>query len=144
VTYQSPEDYLAKNAKVLSPAHVLTREPRPNGHDERTGPPRGKPIESGASKFKLVRWGESTFDPNEEWRIKHIVPMKGVGLIYGKSQSFVAMHLALSVAQGIPWAGKRVKKAAVVYLCAEGREGSLSAWLASPKRGASKARSTST
>ena len=105
---------------------MLTREPRPNGHDESNPPPRGKPIESGANKFKLVRWGESTFDPNEEWRIKHIVPMKGVGLIYGKSQSlksFVAMHLALSVAQGIPWAGKRVKRAAVVYLCAEGQGG---------------------
>jgi hypothetical protein len=79
-----------------------------------------------ANKFKLVPWGESTFDPNEEWRIKHIMPMKGVGLIYGKSQSlksFVAMHLALSVALGEAWADKRVKKAAVVYLCAEGQGG---------------------
>jgi hypothetical protein len=54
------------------------------------------------------------------------MPMKGVGLIYGRSQSlksFVAMHLALSVALGEAWAGKRVKKAAVVYLCAEGQGG---------------------
>jgi hypothetical protein len=103
--------------------------PLPNGHDREPpnrAPPIGEPIESGAKKFKLVPWGASTFDPNEEWRIKHIIPLKGVGLIYGKSQSlksFVAMHLALSVALGEPWAGKRVKKAAVVYLCAEGQGG---------------------
>jgi hypothetical protein len=122
---------------------VLTREDGPCDH----APPYGEPIERGENRFKLVRWGESTFDPNEEWRIKHIMPMKGVGLIYGKSQSlksFVAMHFALSVALGEAWAGKRVKKAAVVYLCAEGQGGFPSASLASPKRGASGARSTST
>ena len=83
----------------------------------------GKPK---ASKFKLVPWGKNTFDPNEEWRVKHIIPMQGVGLIYGQSQSFksfVAMHLALAVALGEAWAGKRVKKALVVYLCAEGQKG---------------------
>ena len=113
----------------FQPVHVLAREPAEPGReafDERNAPPHGEVRESGANKFKLVRWGESTFDPNEEWRIKHIMPMKGVGLIYGKSQSlksFVAMHLALSVALGEAWAGKRVKKAAVVYLCAEGQGG---------------------
>jgi hypothetical protein len=107
------------------PAHTLTREPaEPKAFDR--APPIGEPIESGANKFKLVRWGESTFDPNEEWRVKHIIPKKGVGLLYGKSQSlksFVAMHLALSVAQGVQWAGKRVEKTAVVYICAEGQGG---------------------
>jgi hypothetical protein len=130
VSYQSPEDYLANDARVLPPAngaHMLTREPAKSAReafDERNPRPIGEPRESGAKKFTLVPWGESTFDPNEEWRVKHVIPLKGVGLIYGKSQSlksFVAMHLALSVALGEPWAGKRVKKAAVVYLCAEGQ-----------------------
>jgi hypothetical protein len=122
VNYESPEAYLARVGAVR-----LTREPaKPNGHDESNPPPIGDPRESGANKFKLVRWGESTFDPNEEWRIKHIIPMKGFGLLYGKSQSlksFVAMHLALSVALGEAWAGKRVEKTTVVYVCAEGQGG---------------------
>jgi len=124
---QTPEDFLAQNGRRISsfqPVHMLTQEP--GAFDERSGPPRGEPIENGANKFKLVRFGETAFDPNEEWRIKHIVPMKGVGLIYGKSQSlksFVAMHLALSVALGEVWAGKRVEKTAVVYVCAEGQGG---------------------
>jgi hypothetical protein len=122
---QTPEDFLAQNGRRISsfqPAHILTRE----AFDERNPKPIGEPIESGANKFKLVRFGESTFDPNEEWRIKHIMPMKGVGLIYGKSQSlksFVAMHLALAVALGESWAGKRVEKTAVVCVCAEGQGG---------------------
>jgi hypothetical protein len=117
-------------------------EPRPVEWSEPPpdrAPPIGERIESGAKKFTLVPWGQSTFDPNQEWLVKHIVPMKGVGLIYGKSQSlksFVAMHLALSIALGEPWAGKRVKKTTVVYICAEGQGGF-------PKRvaGLTKARS---
>jgi hypothetical protein len=111
--------------------HLLKREPEKpkparETFDERNPRPRGEPIESRANKFKLVRFGETAFDPNEEWRIKHIMPMKGVGLIYGKSQSlksFAAMHLALAVALGEAWAGKRVEKTAVVYVCAEGQGG---------------------
>jgi hypothetical protein len=117
LNYKSPEDVLAVGR---------FHPPEPAVFDERAGPPHGEPIESAANKFKLVRFGESTFDPNEEWRIKHIMPMKGVGLIYGKSQSlksFVAMHLALAVALGEAWAGKRVEKTAVVYVCAEGQGG---------------------
>jgi AAA domain-containing protein len=103
--------------------------PFDEGEPAHAAPQRGVAVErgeSGANKFKLVRFGGSPFDPNEEWRIKHIMPMKGVGLIYGKSQSlksFVAMHLALAVALGEAWAGKRVEKTAVVYVCAEGQGG---------------------
>jgi hypothetical protein len=103
--------------------HVLTREDDGPRND---APPIGEPIAATGQKFKLVRFGETAFDPNEEWRIKHIMPMKGVGLIYGKSQSlksFVAMHLALAVARGESWAGKRVDKTTVVYVCAEGQGG---------------------
>jgi hypothetical protein len=102
VNYRSPEDALA--AGRFHPVHKLASEPpKANVYDERNPKPVGEARENGANKFKLVRWGESAFDPNEEWRIKHIMPMKGVGLIYGKSQSlksFVAMHLALAVAMG--------------------------------------------
>lgn len=98
----------------------------PDSGPRNDAPPIGSPFKNGANKFKLVPWGKNTFDPNEEWRVKHVIPMQGVGLLYGKSQSlksFVAMHLALAVALGEPWAGKRVRKAVVVYLCAEGQKG---------------------
>jgi AAA domain len=95
-------------------------------HEERNPPSRGDAAGRKSTKFKLVRWGETPFDPNEEWLVKHILPKQGVGLIYGNSQgfkSFVSMHLALSVAVGERWGGRRVEQAAVVYLCAEGQKG---------------------
>jgi hypothetical protein len=45
---------------------VLKREDDGPRND---APPIGNPIESSANRFKLVRFGEAAFDPNEEWRI---------------------------------------------------------------------------
>ena len=127
---ETPEEFLAKNARRISsyqPAHLLTREPtRPNGHDESNPPLRGEPIESGTRKFKVERWSEIGFDLNTEWLIKGVLPKQGVGLIYGKSQSFksfVAMHMALCVTLGRFWACKRVEKTPVAYIAAEGAHG---------------------
>ena len=91
-------------------------------HDQ--APPHGEPIEALAARFKLDDWNDIDFDPNEEWRVEDILPMRGLGLIYGKPRSFksfVAMHLALHVVLGLPWAGKCVEKGKVVYHRRRGR-----------------------
>jgi hypothetical protein len=112
---------------------------RPNGNGTHYAPPPTGPEDYGVAadspahgnrgttaKFKVERWSEIGFDINTEWLIKGVLPLQGVGLIYGKSQSFksfVAMHMALSVTLGSLWAGKRVEKMPAVYIAAEGAGG---------------------
>jgi hypothetical protein len=84
------------------------------------------PTEARPPKFNLVSWNEITFDADAEWLIKHILPRTGVALLYGQRssfKSFVAMHMAICVALGRTWAGKRVERASVVYIAAEGQGG---------------------
>lgn len=93
--------------------------------DERNPPPLGEPIMA-AALFKIERWSEIAFDIDEEYLIDGILPKQGVGLLYGASQSFksfIAMHMALSVALKRPWAGRQTEKAHVVYIGAEGAPG---------------------
>jgi hypothetical protein len=122
----APEKILERaGVRQLPPsnAHMLTRDP---ARWRDAAPPFGVPIDTPAKKFPLERWSEIGFDLNMEWLIKGVLPKQGVGLIYGKSQSFksfVAMHMALCVSTERTWAGKRVEKASVVYIAAEGATG---------------------
>jgi AAA domain len=87
--------------------------------------PPGQAIGSQAP-FKLERWDEITFDLNEEFVIDGVIPKRGVGVVYGESQSlksFVMMHTGLCVARGDDWAKRKTEKASVIYLAAEGAEG---------------------
>ena len=77
-------------------------------------------------RFIPEPWSEIAFDGKEEWLIKHILPRCGVAAIYGQSgsfKSFITGHLALCVALGRAWAGRRVTQASVVYIAAEGASG---------------------
>lgn len=63
------------------------------------------------------------------WVIKDIIPeSSGLSMIYGAPgtyKSFVAIDMALSIANGIEWHGKRVKQQPVLYVAAEGQYGVL-------------------
>src|ERR1700735_5416313 len=77
-------------------------------------------------KFSLIDWNDIRFDPDEEWVVEDVLPMRGFGLVYGKPRSFksfTALDLVLHVVLGDPWAGKRVEKSTVVYIAAEGAAG---------------------
>ncbi len=79
-----------------------------------------------ANPFKLVDWNDIEFDPNEEWRVEDVLPMRGFGLLYRKPRSFksfVALDVMIHVALALPWAGKRVEQGRVVYVVAEGQRG---------------------
>ena len=104
--------------KRYAPRRALGPTPAPEDLADfavHVGPPTGEPIDAAPATFILERWADITFDPNEDWLIKRIVPRRGSGAIYGKTQafkSFVAMHIALSVALGLAWAGRPVHKGA--------------------------------
>jgi hypothetical protein len=94
---------------------------------ERDAPPPGQPMDAAPAKtFKLEHWKNIPFDAREEWLIKRVLPRRGLAAIYGKPgsfKSFVAVHIALCVALGRSWAGRRVAAGSVVYIGAEGAAG---------------------
>ena len=64
--------------------------------------------------------------PELKWRVRHVLPTRGVAAIYGPSgsgKSFLAIDLAVSICLGNDWFGKKCKSAPVVYVGLEGSAG---------------------
>ena len=60
------------------------------------------------------------------WIVKGVLPQAGLAVIYGASgagKSFVVLDLALAIAQGRPWRGRKVRQGRVAYVAAEGADG---------------------
>jgi len=60
------------------------------------------------------------------WVVKHVIPADSIGILFGASgtfKSFVALDMALHVAHGLPWLGKKTKKSPVLFIAAEGGAG---------------------
>ena len=60
------------------------------------------------------------------WLVKHVIPADSVGMFFGASgtfKSFVVLDLALHVAHGLPWLGRRTAQGPVLYIAAEGQAG---------------------
>ena len=60
------------------------------------------------------------------WLIKYLLPADSVGLAFGASgtfKSFIILDLALHVAHGLTWCGRKTIKSPVVYLAGEGGAG---------------------
>ena len=61
-----------------------------------------------------------------EWHIKHVLPKRGLIVIYGEpgsSKSFFALDMIAHVARGLEWRGHKVRQANVAYIAAEGVAG---------------------
>jgi hypothetical protein len=89
-------------------------------------PPIGERVAPAAPKFILEPFEAIRFEASEEWLVKRIVPRQGVVTVYGASQSFksfIVSDLALCVALGRDWAGRRVMQAPAIYIAAEGAAG---------------------
>ena len=59
---------------------------------------------------------------NGNWLIKNVLPAEGLGVIFGRpgsGKTFSVMDIALHVAAGIKWRGKKVRPAAVSYVSPE-------------------------
>lgn len=60
------------------------------------------------------------------WLVKHAIPTDSIGLLFGGSgtfKSFIALDLALHVAHGLPWLGKKTQQGKVLIVAAEGGSG---------------------
>ena len=78
------------------------------------------------SKAAFVPAAQFASRQRVEWHIKHILPEKGLVVIYGdpgSSKSFFALDMVAHVARGIEWRGHRVRQSKVAYIAAEGVAG---------------------
>lgn len=60
------------------------------------------------------------------WLVKHTIPAESLGVMFGGSgtfKSFLAIDLALHVAHGLPWLGRKTKPGTVLFIAAEGGSG---------------------
>lgn len=60
------------------------------------------------------------------WLIKRVLPKAALAVLFGKSgsgKSFIALDMAMAMARGVDWRGRKVKRSRVVYVAAEGVAG---------------------
>jgi GTPase SAR1 family protein len=79
------------------------------------------------SSFHAVTWsGMDDPGPEHEWLVKNTLTRKELSMVAGESKagkSFLVLDLALSVAQGIQWFGRRTMQGGVIYQAGEGATG---------------------
>jgi KaiC/GvpD/RAD55 family RecA-like ATPase len=62
----------------------------------------------------------------QSWIVKGVIPADSIGMIFGGSgtfKSFIALDLALHVAHGRPWLGRKTQQGSVLFIAAEGGSG---------------------
>jgi len=77
-------------------------------------------------RFTLLNYGDLSNLPPLKWLVKGVLPGSGIAGIYGPSgsgKSFLCLDLAIAIAQGASWFGRRVKAAPVIYAALEGEAG---------------------
>ncbi len=77
--------------------------------------------------LRLLTLGElSAQMANVGWTIKGIIPARALGMLFGAAdtfKSFIAIDLALHIAHGLPWLGRKTRAGPVVLVVAEGGAG---------------------
>ena len=83
-------------------------------------------FDSNPHRYKLLNGSDLAQLPPLIWLVKGVLPSTGIAGIYGPSgsgKSFLCLDLAISIANGKSWFGRRVKAAPVVYAALEGEAG---------------------
>jgi len=90
--------------------------------------------DDGALKpYKLLDQDAVWSMPPVEFLIDDLIPERSFAMIYGapgSGKSFMAIDMALSVAHGVDWQGKKVKQGPVLYIAGEGMGGFSKRWRA--------------
>jgi hypothetical protein len=89
-----------------------------------------KSIGAASAKFKLYRVGDILALPSPEWRVQGILSVGALTMLYApqeQAKTFLGLDIALSVASGTLFHGRKVREGPVVYILGEGRGGLRSA-----------------
>ncbi|MBI2358756.1 MAG: AAA family ATPase, partial [Deltaproteobacteria bacterium] len=98
------------------------------------GPPTSGSV-SEAPTFKLFSIDEVLSLPSPEWRVEGLLPVGALSMIYAPQEqfkTFFGLDLALSVAHGPDFHGRKVKRGPTVYILGEGSGGlknRVKAWM---------------
>lgn len=78
-------------------------------------------------RFKLLNGDDLSAVAPLQWLVRGALPATGIASIYGPTgsgKSFLVLHLAMTIASGIPsWFGRRATQAPVTYVALEGEAG---------------------
>lgn len=87
----------------------------------------GQPVfPTKGARFNLLDRGGIMSQPRQDWLIKGLLPTRGLGVVFGPSQSgksFLLLDMLAAIANGQPWFGYRVKRTHVTYVMLEGEGG---------------------
>lgn len=75
------------------------------------------------SRFNLHTIPELLQRPFPTWTVRDVMPRTGLAVIYGgpgSGKTFLMLDMAMSIARGIPWHGRRTKQGVCVYIAGEG------------------------
>jgi hypothetical protein len=76
-----------------------------------------------AAADELLRSGQSTFG---RWCLPGLLPQECTAALYGPTgagKTFVALHLAISLASGASWFGNKIEPGTIAYFASENRPG---------------------
>ena len=79
-----------------------------------------------AERFKLIRFNAVSLSSSAAYLVKGLIPRGGLVVVWGPpkcGKSFWTFDLAMHVALGEPYRGRRVQQGTVVYLALEGGNG---------------------
>jgi len=77
-------------------------------------------------RFEVLRLDQFASQAPPSYLIKNVIPKAELVVLYGESgsgKSFMALDMAMAVAQGLPWRNCKTRKGRVVYIAAEGAGG---------------------
>jgi hypothetical protein len=91
-----------------------------------------EPREPG-SRFDLHTIPELLARPYATWLVREIMPASGLAVVYGgpgSGKTFLMLDMAMAIARGIQWHGRRTKRGVCVYIAGEGAmRGRVAAYL---------------
>lgn len=80
------------------------------------------------TRLPVIWYGDEDASPPLSWLVKGLLVDGGFSAVYGgpgASKSFLVLDLALHIAHGIDWFGRRVRQGPVLYVSGEGASGML-------------------
>ena len=78
------------------------------------------------TRYKMKSAGDVLRSDPIKWRVKGVIPERGIAAIFGPSgsgKSFLMVDMAINIAKGADWFGYRAKSCPVTYVCLEGEAG---------------------
>lgn len=78
------------------------------------------------TELAFVQASQFTASQHMEWLIKHVIPSRGLVVVYGdpgSGKSFYVLDMVCHVARGVAWNGKKTKQRTIAYIAAEGVQG---------------------